>query len=355
MSIPLAKPSYTQEMEDAAINAMRNEKWCLGESVFKFEEEFAKYCGVKYAVAVSSGTDALTLALISMGVKKSDNIMTSPNSFIASANAIVHSGATPVFSDIRAETGNIDPDKISAKNLRGIIPVHIYGNMCDMDKIMALKENGMFVIEDACQAHGADYKGKKAGSIGDLGCFSFYPSKNMTVYGDGGMITSNNEEIIEYLKSLRDCGRVSRYEHDKFGFTSRMNTINAAIGRVQLKYLDEWNQKRRAAAKIYQKLLPEEILLKPENGSNPIYHMFVIKSDKRDDIIKNLDKNNIGNGIHYPIPIHLQPIYKKTFGFKDGLFPVTEKFSKQIMSLPMYPEITEDQIKMVVEKVLEVL
>ena len=355
MRIPLSKPVFTEEMKDAAVDALENEFFVMGESVYKFEDEFAGYIGTNYAVAVNSGTFALASPLIASGIEKGDKILTTPMSFIATANSVIHAGGIPVFSDIESDTGNIDTTLIEnkIKDIKGIVSVHLYGNPCDMDNIMELKEEGLFVIEDACQAHGAEYKGKKAGSIGDVGCFSFYSVKNMTVGGDGGMVTTNNEEIAEKIRILRDCGRVSKYEHSMIGYTARLNTVNAAIGRVQLKHLDEWNKKRRYAAGIYQKNLPEELLLR-KNG-NSVYHIFAIRSKRRDEIIQHLKENGIGTGIHYPIPIHLQPIYKKLFGYKEGDYPVSERFSREILSLPMYPEITKDEVEFVCETVRGVI
>jgi perosamine synthetase len=354
LKIQLSKPVFTEDMKSAAVEALQNEFFVQGESVYKFEEEFAGYLGAKHAVAVSSGTSALSLSMLAMDVKAQDRVLTTPMSFIATANAIMHVNSSPVFSDIEKDTGNMDIDLIEdIKGVKGIIPVHLYGNPCSMEKIMELKEKGIFVIEDACQAHGAEYRGKKAGNIGDAGCFSFYSTKNMTVGGDGGMVVTNNNEIAEKVSKMRDCGRVTKYEHDVIGYTARLNTVNAAIGRVQLKYLDDWNEKRKHAAKIYRRNLPADVLLR-ENGEC-VYHIFAIRSEKREDIALNLKKNDISTGIHYPVPIHLQPIYRKLFGYRVGDYPVAERFSKEILSLPMYPEIKDDEVKFVCEKIMEVI
>lgn len=341
-------------MMQAALRAMEKEFFVLGESVYKFEEEFARYSGTKYAISVNSGTSALSLSLLALGIRNGDKVLTTPMSFIATANAIVHANGISVFSDIEIDTGNISLDTIKvSKDIKGIIPVHLYGNPCNIDKLMELKEKELFVIEDACQAHGAEYKGRKMGSIGDVGCFSFYSTKNMTVGGDGGMVTTNNEEIAKKIKILRDCGRISKYEHNVIGYTARLNTINAAIGRVQLRYLDEWNRKRRHVARIYRKILSEELLLR-ENGNN-VYHIFAIRSNRRDEIIGHLKESGIDTGVHYPIPIHLQPIYRKLYGYKEGDYPISEQFSREVVSLPMFPEMTENQVRFVCEKVLEVI
>lgn len=355
MKIPLAKPIITDKMKEAAIYALQNEFLVMGESIYKFEEEFARYIGTKYAVAVNSGTFALASSLIAVGIEKSVKILTTPMSFIATANSVIHAGGIPVFSEIENDTGNMDPNLIKdkSKDIKGIIPVHLYGNPCNMDKIMNFKEEGLFVIEDACQAHGTLYKGRKAGSFGDLGCFSFYSVKNMTVGGDGGMVTTNNEENTEKIRILRDCGRISKYEHCMIGYTARLNTVNAAIGRVQLKHLDEWNEKRGLAARVYQKNLPKELLLR-ENGDS-VHHIFAMRSKRRDELIQHLKENGIETGIHYPIPIHLQPIYKKLFGYREGDYPISEQFSMEVVSLPMFPEITKDEVKFVCEKIMDVV
>ena len=358
MKIPLFNPIFNKEMKEAALAALENEFFVQGESVKKFEEAFAKYIGTKYAVSTSSGTNALFLSLAALEVKSQDRIITTPMSFIATSNAILHANGLPVFSDIEEASGNINANNIKITNEKGIIPVHLYGNPCDMDKILALKESNkdFFVVEDACQAHGASYKGKKAGSIGDVGCFSFYSTKNMTVGGDGGMVTTTNEELASKIKKLTNCGRISKYEHDIIGYTARLNTLNAAIGLVQLKYLDKWNEQRRAAAKIYKQNLPKEILLK-EYG-DPSYYTFTIKAstnEQREKIMQTLTTNEIESGIYFPIPIHLQPVYKNLFNYKEGSFPITENFTKHILSIPIFPGITNDQIKLICEKINEVL
>lgn len=351
--IPLMNPAFTEEMEDAAICALKSERFVLGESVFKFEEEFANYCGTKYAVAVSSGTSALHLSLLSLGPAR--KVITTPMSFIATANSILHAGGVPVFADIEEGTGNIDVEKLSIDGANGIMPVHLYGQPCEMDKILELKEEGLTVVEDACQAHGAEYKGKKVGSIGDAGCFSFYPSKNMNVGGDGGMVTTNNEEISEKIRKLRDCGRKGKYEHDVVGYTHRLNTVNAAIGLVQLKYLDEWNKKRAKIAGIYRKLLPDKILLAEKGHVKHVYHAFVIKVAKREKLAEHLRDSGIEVGVHYPLPIPLQPIYRELFDYKEGQFPVAEKFCREVLSLPIYPLLSKDEVEFVCEKINEFL
>ncbi|HGE70311.1 TPA: DegT/DnrJ/EryC1/StrS family aminotransferase [Candidatus Poribacteria bacterium] len=359
--IPLAVPTFDKEMENAALNALHNERFVLGEDVYKFEEEFAKYVGAKYAVSTNSGTAALHLSLLALGIKSQEHVITTSFSFIATANAILHANATPVFSDINIKTYNIDPSKIRqsiTKHTKVILPVHLYGYPCDMQQIMSIaKDAKVKVLEDACQAHGAEYNGLKVGTIGDVGCFSFYPSKNMTVCGDGGMIVTNNEEIARMVIKLRDCGRKTKYEHDIIGYTARLNTLNAAIGRIQLKRLNEWNEKRVRNALLYNKLLSDldEIVLPlaPKKLVKPVYHLYVIRARNRDKLKEHLENNGIQCGVHYPLPIHLQPVYKKLFRFKGGEYPISELVSQTCLSLPMHPSLTKDDITYVCEKIHE--
>jgi perosamine synthetase len=358
--IPLAQPIFDKEMEKAAIDALSNERFVLGESVYKFEEEFAKYCGVDYAVSTSSGTNALQIALIAAGLSPGERVVTSPASFVASANAIIHANDLPVFSDIDLGTYTLDPqllNKLGGAKPKAVIPVHLYGYPADMDSINSVAEKkGLFVIEDACQAHGAIYKGKKTGNLGDAGCFSFYPSKNMTVGGDGGMITTNDAKFARTASKLRDCGRKSQYVHDMIGYTSRLNSVNAAVGRVQLRRLDVWNEKRRHVAEIYNGLLSDidSLTLPPlgdADGTQPVFHLYVIRTMLRDSLKTWLESNGISCGIHYVLPIHLQPIYKKMFGFKKGLYPKSEELCKTCLSIPVYPELSSSEISLIADRI----
>lgn len=361
LSILLAKPVFDDEMKSVAINTLQNEKFVMGESVFKFEEEFAKYCGTKCAVSTSSGTFALQFALQALGVTFKHRVVTTPFSFIATANAVYSAGATPVFADVDAKTCNINPlrakEKITDKT-KGILPVHLYGYPVDMNPILDMAaENECVVVEDCCQAHGAKYYGKRVGSLGNVGCFSFYPSKNMTVCGDGGMAVTNDEDAAKKIAKLRDCGRKSHYEHDMIGFTARLNSVNAAIGKVQLKRLDEWNEKRRNIARTYNELLAniDGLYLPPSENEEitPVYHLYVVRTKYRDDLKAYLESNGIQCGIHYPLPIHLQPIYKQIFGYTEGAFPNSELLAKQVISLPMYPDLELSAIEKVSQKIHE--
>ncbi|HUL39423.1 MAG TPA: DegT/DnrJ/EryC1/StrS family aminotransferase, partial [Methanomassiliicoccales archaeon] len=289
--IPLGRPEMTEEMIEAAASALRNERLVMGESVKKFEEEFARYIGTKHAISCSSGTNALQLAMIAAKVGGKE-VLTTPFSFIATANAIIEAGAKPTFADSSEKDYNIDPIRVIkaiGENTAGVLPVHLYGNPTDMDPLIEVcRKKRLLLVEDACQAHGALYKGRKAGSIGDVGCFSFYPTKNMTVGGDGGMITTNDDKLLKEIAKLRDCGRVSRYVHDVVGYTSRLNTCNAAIGRVQLRNLDRYNERRRELANLYtQELKGLEHVAVPSLGDKnvtPVFHLYVIRCQRRDDL-----------------------------------------------------------------------
>jgi perosamine synthetase len=359
LKIPLSKPVFDEEMRNAALDALQNERFVMGESVFKFEEEFAKYCGTRYAVSTSSGTFALQLALIALGVNREEQVITTPYSFVATANAVLYVGAVPVFADIDVRTCNIDPALAKEKltsNTSAVIPVHLYGFPADMKRIVEIfGEKGCAIVEDACQAHGAEYFGQKVGALGDVGCFSFYSTKNMTVCGDGGMVVTNNEDVACKVGKLRDCGRASHYEHDLIGFTARLNTVNAAIGRVQLRRLDEWNEKRRACAGLYDQLLKDvEGLVLPPNGNSdikPVYHLYVVRTSSRDELKIWLEQREIQCGVHYPLPIHLQPAYRKLFAHETGEFPKSELLSKMVLSLPMFPELGKDEIEYICQNI----
>jgi len=361
--IPLAMPVIDQEMIDAAAEALQNEMLVMGESVHRFEEEFARFTGTKEAVSTNSGTMALFLALKGSEIKSGDRVLTPTFTFVATSNSVIHAGGRPVFADISPDDYLLDPEKAGERlkkgDVKALMPVHLYGKPVDMDRFMELREEyGIPLIEDACQAHGAYYGNRRAGSMGDFGTFSFYSIKNMTVGGDGGMVTLNDEDIAGKLRSIRDCGRKGKYEHIHIGYTARLNTINAAIGRVQLRKLDSWNERRRHLADIYRKSLSdvEEIVLPPEDGkSKSVYHLFVIRTleGERDRLIGFLKENGVGAGIHYPIANHMQPVYREMFGYEGGEFPDSEKAATSVLSLPMYPLMDDDDAKYVSEKVRE--
>ena len=359
--IALMEPVVDSEMAQAALSALQNERLVLGESVHKFEEEFARYCGSQFGVSTGSGTAALQIALQALGIDGGDEVLTTPFSFWATSNAVLHAGGVPKFADVEPSGFNLDPTSVSeyvTARTKAIIPVHLYGRPARMDEFLDLaEEHRLALVEDACQAHGAELNGKRVGALGHAGCFSFYTSKNMTVCGDGGMIVTDDPEVAEAAKSLRDCGRASKYSMSRIGYTSRMNTVNAAIGRVQLKRLNEWNMARRRIASEYRRGLEGVkgiVLPLGETGTERhVYHLFVIRSRFRNQIMKWLSENGVESGIHYPVPIHLQPPYRKLFGYAEGLYPESERLAGEVLSLPMHPNLSEDDVRYVSQLVRE--
>ncbi len=341
-----------------AIHRVLDKQWfILGEEVKKFEREFSEYVSAKYSIGVNSGSDALYLAVKSLGIGNGDEVITVSHTFVSTADAIVRNGAKPVFVDIDSETYIMDvaqvEDKIT-KRTKAIIPVHLYGHPADMDPIMELaKKYNLFVIEDACQAHGAEYKGEKVGAIGDLGCFSFYPSKNLGAYGNGGMIVTNNEELAKKLRMLRNYGQSQKYYYDFMGVNSRLDEIQAAVLRVKLKHLDEWNEKRRNVAKLYNELLKDSNVILPieKDYAKHVYHLYVIRSTNRDKLQRYLSQNGIQTQIHYPLPVHKQKSYLD-LGFRAYL-PVTEKICCEILSLPMHPWLNQGEVEFISRKIKE--
>lgn len=330
--------------------------YILGEEVRNFEKEFAKYLGVKYAVGVASGTDALKIAIKTLDLKFDDEVILPVNVY-PTAFGVVEAGVKIKLADIDPETYNIDPtslERVITKKTKAIIPVHLYGQPCQMAKILKIaKKYKLFVIEDCAQAHGAEYKGKKVGTLGDVSCFSFYPTKPLGAYGDGGMIITNNKKIYERAILLRMYGEKKRYQSEILGYNSRLDEVQAAVLRIKLKYLDKWNKKRQEKVAFYKKKLKtiNQIELPGEiKGTKGIYHLFVVKAEKRDNLKNFLEKNEIITSIHYPIPIHLTKSFS-FLGYKNGDFPVAEKVSQEVLSLPLYAEIRKQEILEVVEKI----
>lgn len=338
-----------EEINSAVARVIENQYFILGNELKNFEEKFAQYLSVKYVCGVNSGTDALVLALKILGVGKGDEIITPTQSFIATTLAITEVGAIPIFVDSDPETYLIDVSKIEekiTKNTKVILPVHLYGTPCDMNVIMEIaRKYSLKIIEDACQAHGANIDGKKVGTFGDIGVFSFYPGKNLGAYGDGGAMCTNDENLYKKMQMIRNYGQIEKYHHKEIGVNSRLDEIQAAILSVKLKYLDEWNNSRNEVAKMYRKYLDQKIKTQKINkkGSS-CYHVFVIENDNRDELMKYLKDNGIQTLIHYPVPTHLQECYKG-LGYKIGDFPIAENASKKLISLPMYSELTEDKVK----------
>jgi dTDP-4-amino-4,6-dideoxygalactose transaminase len=353
MTIPLVdlKAQYTSikpEIDEAIRRVVENASFIMGPEVRTFESAFAEFVHVREAAGVASGTAALHLAFLACGIGPGDEVITTAFTFYATAEAIVQAGATPVFVDIASDTYNMDPGKIEAAigpRTRAIVPVHLYGQAADMDDIMAIaRRHNLWVIEDAAQAHAAEYHGRHCGSIGDIACFSFYPSKNLGCYGDGGMVTSDNADLIQRVRRLRDHGRTGKYEHAELGWGYRLDAIQAAILGAKLVHLEEWTEQRRAAARRYDRLLAgHEVITPAERPYNRhVYHCYAIRSPRRDALVEHLTGAGIGVVVHYPLPLHLQPVYRG-MGLQRGTFPLAEAAADEVVSLPMFAEITEGQ------------
>ena len=351
--IPLIdlKAQYAQIREevDAAIHAVLDlGDYVLGAALGEFEKNFAAYCQAEFAVGVGSGLDALTLSLKALGIGPGDEVITVANTFVATTLAIVQAGARPVLVDCDPRTYTIDVRQIESKicaRTKAILPVHLYGQSADMDPILEMaKRRGLFVVEDACQAHGSEYKGKRCGSLGDIACFSFFPGKNLGAYGDGGCVVTRRPDLAEKVRMLRNYGSKVKYYHEVQGTNSRLDTLQAAILNVKLKYLDDWNRKRFEKAQIYAQLLQgvEGVVL-PElmAYAKHVFHLFVIRVPNRDSLLSRLHQNKIFAGIHYPVPIHRMDCHRD-LNYAAGDFPVTERFSTEILSLPLYPELSEE-------------
>lgn len=340
---------------DPAIRRVLERGWfVLGQEVEQFEREFAAYLGADHAVGVASGTEAVQLALMAIGIGPGHEVITAPNTCVPTVAGITATGARPVLVDICPATLNIDPSKIESAitpRTRAILPVHLYGQTADMDSIIEIgNSHGIAVIEDAAQAHGATYKGRKAGALGLAGCFSFYPSKNLGAYGDGGAVVTSNDEIATRLRCLRNYGEERRYHHTTKGINSRLDEIQAAILRAKLPYLYEWNSRRHQIAEIYNGKINNKIVskLSQTDYGQSNNHLYVVRSQYRDELQRHLSKNGITTLIHYPIPIHLQPAYSD-LGKIVGDYPVSEQCANEILSLPIFPELTDEEADYVVE------
>jgi dTDP-4-amino-4,6-dideoxygalactose transaminase len=343
------------EIDAAVARALASGWYILGQELAAFEREFAAYCGVRHAVGVGSGTEALHLALRACGVQPGDAVITVPNTAVPTVCAIVAANARPVFVDIDPRTYNLDPVKLRSYltnqrppfRIKAVIPVHLYGQPADLQPILDIAgEYGLPVIEDAAQAHGAEYNGRKAGSLGLAGCFSFYPTKNLGAYGDAGMVVTNDDAVAQGVRMLRNYGEEAKYVNRLQGFNSRLDELQAAILRVKLKHLDEWVAARRRRARLYGELLAGMPLGLPAQmaSASHTYHLYVVRSARRDDLQQYLKANGIGTSIHYPLPIHFQAAYRE-LGYTAGDFPEAERASREILSLPFYPELTEEEIR----------
>lgn len=348
------------EVDAAIAKVIDNTAFVLGPGLEEFERAFAGYCGTAYCSGTSSGTSAIVLALLGLRIGPGDEVITVANTFIATVEAIAMTGAKPVLIDVSADTALMDPSGIEeaiTEKTRAIIPVHLFGQCCDMDSIMEIAEkNGLKVIEDACQAHGALYKGRKAGSLGHAAAFSFYPSKNLGSFGEGGAVTTDDEELDRRIKGLRHHGQIVKNEHSEIGYNYRLHAIQAAVLGVKLNYLDEWNEKRRTLARRYRENLAGTgyWMAEESDGCTPVYHIFALGCNDREAVGKALSDAGIGWGQHYPVPIHLQPAFRH-LGYDEGDFPVAEKLMSTSISLPMFPELDPENVDRVCEVLKAVL
>ncbi len=332
-----------------------------GPFVEQFEQDFAAYCGGRYAIGVGNGTDAIWLALLALDVGPGDEVITVPSTFMATAEAITYCGAKPVFVDIDERTYTMNPESVEqaiTMRTKAIIPVHLFGQTADMDPILEIaRKRGIFVVEDACQAHGAEYKGRKAGTLGDAGCFSFYPGKNLGAFGEAGAVVTNDSSLREKIRTLRDHGQIKKYHHALIGWNGRMDGIQGAVLRIKLRNLESGNQRRRALAVQYDRLLSESegiIIPSKSPAMKHVYHIYSIRVQERDAVMRSLAEKGIGTGIHYPIPVHLQVAYR-SLGYGRGSFPIAEQCAEEFVSLPMFPELTHEQVERVATTLNEIV
>jgi dTDP-4-amino-4,6-dideoxygalactose transaminase len=347
-----------QEIDSAITRVLESGQFVLGPEVAAFEDEFAAYCNVGHAVAVNSGTSALHLALLAAGIGPGDEVVTVPFTFVATVAAIHYTGATPVFVDIGSRCFTLDPSQLEAAitpRTRAIIPVHLYGQPADMGPILEIaRQHRLLVIEDAAQAHGAEYKGRRVGGLGDLGCFSFYPAKNLGAYGEGGLVTTNNPEYARALRLLRDWGAEHKYRHLLRGYNYRMEALQGAILRVKLRHLEDWTEARRRHAARYDTLLANSDIRTPQAMpyARHVYHVYTVRVARRDAVQKALSAEGVQTGIHYPIPVHRQPAYEDP-RYREGDFAVAEQAAQEVLSLPLFPEMTDEQIATVCTSLLQ--
>ena len=391
MNIPLIdlKAQYNslaEELNKVTLEVLSSANYIMGKNVIEFEKEFAEFVGVKHAISVGNGTDALVITLKAMGIGEGDEVITTPFTFFATAESISAVGATPVFVDVTKDTFNIDVTKIEEKitsKTKAIMPVHIFGQAADMDEINEIaKKHNLLVIEDACQAIGGMYKGRNIGSLGDVACFSFFPTKNLGCAGDGGMIVTDNDELATIIRALRTHGSGEqgqkafnlingieedvkksegandtiynplKYYNYLIGFNSRLDAMQAAILRVKLREIKEWNAKRREIVNLYNEALQNEELVTPicKEGNEHVYHMYILQSENRAEVLEKLKEAGIATGVYYPVPLHLQKVYKD-LGYKEGDMPVSEYLSHRTFAIPVYPELTEEQVRYIIEKI----
>jgi dTDP-4-amino-4,6-dideoxygalactose transaminase len=359
LDLKLHHTPLREEFEQAIAEVIDSGIFASGPAVTRFEEAFAQFCECDHAVGLGSGTEAVWLALIACGVGPGDEVITVPMTFMATAEAITYCGAKPVFVDVDERTYTMDATALSGaltSRTKAIVPVHLFGHVADMDPILKFaRQHGLFVIEDAAQAHGARYQGQKAGSMGEIGCFSFYPGKNLGALGEAGAVVTNDSELRDKIRSLRDHGQVRKYQHTLIGWNCRMDAIQGACLTIKLRHLERGNELRRKHAQRYNEGFSElnEVVTPTEaEHARHIYHVYTIRVQGREGVIQQLEEKGVGYGVHYPIPIHLQKAYA-SLGYKLGAFPVSEMIAGEVLSLPMYPELEKDQINFVIETVTE--
>jgi dTDP-4-amino-4,6-dideoxygalactose transaminase len=363
MKIPMVNlvsqyQSIRKEIDRVVKEVIESGWFIMGPNVQAFEEEMAAYCNTKHGVVCNSGTDALQMALMAIGVGPGDEVITTPFTFVATAEVIALLGAKPVYVDVEPDTYLIDSEKIETavtQKTKAVIPVHLFGQIADMDRINAIaKKHQLIVIEDACQAVGATYQKQKACGLGDMGCLSFFPAKNLGAYGDGGMILTSDEKLAQKLRMIRDHGSDRRYHHAVLGINSRLDALQAAILRVKLKHLDDWNEARKDRASLYSELLKNAQVSIPmiKESNDHVFHQYSIRVKDRDGLQKHLGDAGIATAIHYPVPLHLQPAFLQP-NLGEGSFPVAEETARRILSLPMYPELKEEAIHFITEKITE--
>jgi dTDP-4-amino-4,6-dideoxygalactose transaminase len=345
------------EVLDAARLVLESGHYVLGPEVAAFDEEFAAYCQTQHAISVNTGTSALHLALLALGVGPGDEVITVPFTFVATVAAIGYTGARPVFVDVEPSTLTMDPAQLEAgisERTKAIVPVHLYGQTADMQPILEIaRRHGVAVVEDACQAHGAEHRGIRAGSIGDIGCFSFYPGKNLGAYGEGGAVTTSDPDLARKVRVLRDWGTEQKYVHAEKGFNYRLPELQAAFLRVKLRRLEEWTEARRAHARLYDQLLSESLQTPVEQpGNRHVYHLYAVRVADREAVRQRLHAAEVQTGIHYPVPVHLQPAWSD-LGHGRGDFPVSERAADEVLSLPMYAELADDAIGEVAAELLQ--
>ncbi len=356
LDLPAQFRGIRKEIDAALARTLDNCSFCLGPDVVQFEKDFAKFCSAEHGVAFNSGTSALHVAMMLAGVGQGDEVITTPHTFVATSWAISYVGAKPVYVDIEDATFNLDPKNIEraiTPRTKVVMPVHLYGHPFDVDPILAIcKKHNLKLVEDACQAHGAKYKGKTVGTFGEAAGFSFYPGKNLGAAGEGGALVTNNAAHAARARALREHGSTVRYYHDEIGFNYRMEGFQGAVLGVKLKHLDAWTRERRRVANRYHELLADTPLQLPREAAyaESAYHLYVVRHPKRDDLKKHLEANGVGCALHYPLALHMQKCYAH-LGYKEGAFPVSEKAARECLSLPIFPELTDAQIQRVVSVV----